>query len=1015
MSRLHSRLLGLAGTVALVVFLLGTPALLIAIEAVPVPSDFAWSTMTARDDGSLALAVIGAVAWIAWAIFAVAVIVDIAARVRGVRAPRIPALVVPQLAAGRLVGVAALLFVAAPSLAVLPAAPRAFADGPAAPFAPAPPIVADVAAHGTPVPARAAAAEHPPVRTKSYTVMRGDSLWKIAKEHLGDGTRYVEIIALNQDQLNGEPDFLLPGTVLQVPFEPTKPGDSTYVVEPGDTLSEIAQTELGEATDYPAIFQASAGTLQPDGTHLTDPDLIRPGWRLTIPGRGANQLPDRPKHRHDLPPRDHESAIPPETTEQEPTANPPAEVSAVSPSSTNEHLPSWVLPGLAGGGAALAGTLLLVLRRHRHTQLRYRRPGRVIAPPPPELRPVQKSAHASGSVVAPRIEALDRALRNLGEAPTPHPRVLTASLSADEITLQLAEPTELDAPWTGANTTWTLRLGDVAPGGGGSAALYPLLVSLGMTDAGALVFVNLEELRSAVLTGVPERALALARHIAAELSLNPWSTLVEIDTIGIGGELTDIDPLRFHHHADGDTAFLDQLASDLECEDPAQEPDQYRALITTTAAAGGEAVRKVAKIITSYSGRAGAAVLTIGEERSPDDIDLHLTPTGRLTITPLTMNLTAAALTAEEAQACATLVNITREAADQPAPTAAGPTAGTDTAGALTSELTQPRPAAGPAGDRSLLPLAVRDYEVGAAATEEDLDALAPLASHDAEARVAEQDPELEEDLARWEAQAIAVPKLRLLGPVSARTPGDPKKIAHRRPYYVELLAFLVLHPGGVTALDLAQQLGIQPERARNDLSALRAWLGRDPVTGRPYLPNARQTHESGVPATYAVHDVLSDIDLFRRLRTRGQSRGAAGIDDLKTALSLVTGEPFSDLRPSGWGWLLEGDRLDHIMACSIVDTAHIVTTHGLALGDLDLARFSAETAYRAAPYDETSRLDLIAVANAAGDTADADRQLIEGVLNRSDDDLGPIDLPDRTAAIIRQRGWGERTARSAG
>jgi hypothetical protein len=157
-------------------------------------------------------------------------------------------------------------------------------------------------------------------------------------------------------------------------------------------------------------------------------------------------------------------------------------------------------------------------------------------------------------------------------------------------------------------------------------------------------------------------------------------------------------------------------------------------------------------------------------------------------------------------------------------------------------------------------------------------------------------------------------------------------------------------------------------------------------------------------------------MDLFRRLRTRGQSRGAAGIDDLRLALTLVSGEPFTDLRATGWSWLLDNERHDHLMSCAIVDSAHIVTTHALAGGDLDLARFSAETAYRAAPYDETSRLDLIAVDKALGQDEEAERLLAEGVLNRSDDDLGPIKIPDHTEQIIRQHGWiAERQTRSAG
>jgi hypothetical protein len=98
-------------------------------------------------------------------------------------------------------------------------------------------------------------------------------------------------------------------------------------------------------------------------------------------------------------------------------------------------------------------------------------------------------------------------------------------------------------------------------------------------------------------------------------------------------------------------------------------------------------------------------------------------------------------------------------------------------------------------------------------------------------------------------------------------------------------------------------------------------------------------------------------------------------------------------------------------MTCAIVDVAHIVTTHALATNQLDLARFSAETAYRAAPYDETSRLDLIDVAAATGHAGAAQKQLVDDVLNRSDDGLGPIDIPDRTAEVIRQRGWSTAAA----
>lgn len=54
-----------------------------------------------------------------------------------------------------------------------------------------------------------------PVRT--YTVVAGDSLWKIAAKHYGNGARYPEIIAANPGKLKDEHSVIHPGDVLVVP------------------------------------------------------------------------------------------------------------------------------------------------------------------------------------------------------------------------------------------------------------------------------------------------------------------------------------------------------------------------------------------------------------------------------------------------------------------------------------------------------------------------------------------------------------------------------------------------------------------------------------------------------------------------------------------------------------------------------------------------------------------------------------------------------------------------------
>jgi nucleoid-associated protein YgaU len=50
----------------------------------------------------------------------------------------------------------------------------------------------------------------------TYTVKSGDTLSKIAKEHLGDANAYMKIFDANKDQLS-DPDKIKPGQVLKIP------------------------------------------------------------------------------------------------------------------------------------------------------------------------------------------------------------------------------------------------------------------------------------------------------------------------------------------------------------------------------------------------------------------------------------------------------------------------------------------------------------------------------------------------------------------------------------------------------------------------------------------------------------------------------------------------------------------------------------------------------------------------------------------------------------------------------
>jgi nucleoid-associated protein YgaU len=51
---------------------------------------------------------------------------------------------------------------------------------------------------------------------QTYTVKAGDTLSKIAKDHLGDANAYMKIFNANKDQLS-DPDKIRPGQVLKIP------------------------------------------------------------------------------------------------------------------------------------------------------------------------------------------------------------------------------------------------------------------------------------------------------------------------------------------------------------------------------------------------------------------------------------------------------------------------------------------------------------------------------------------------------------------------------------------------------------------------------------------------------------------------------------------------------------------------------------------------------------------------------------------------------------------------------
>jgi nucleoid-associated protein YgaU len=53
--------------------------------------------------------------------------------------------------------------------------------------------------------------------TEAYTVLAGDSLWRIAQHKLGDGNQYMKIFYANRDKLETPNSVFHPGDILRIP------------------------------------------------------------------------------------------------------------------------------------------------------------------------------------------------------------------------------------------------------------------------------------------------------------------------------------------------------------------------------------------------------------------------------------------------------------------------------------------------------------------------------------------------------------------------------------------------------------------------------------------------------------------------------------------------------------------------------------------------------------------------------------------------------------------------------
>jgi DNA-binding SARP family transcriptional activator len=307
------------------------------------------------------------VVWATWAVIVASIIVEIPAALAGRHAPRLPVAGIFQPLTGRLVAavlVAFLMLAARPSHAATPGSLGGSLS----------------AASG-----RQAVAS------------------MVVREPTPGGAVLTDVIrSLPANSAQSAPPA---GATDAVTPAETASASRTYVVERGDTLWAIAEQQLGDPLRWSEIYQLNEGRPQPDGTTLTDPHWIDPGWVLLLPA-----VPTVPPAPVPTPPsataptspttpptapitRPSTTAVSPSSPSTVPwstTSTPPGRAAAPSKGEQQRTVaaaaPIRLPSGSIVAGSFAAGVLSALaagrLRRRRHYRAQPPRPGRHVKAEP---------------------------------------------------------------------------------------------------------------------------------------------------------------------------------------------------------------------------------------------------------------------------------------------------------------------------------------------------------------------------------------------------------------------------------------------------------------------------------------------------------------------------------------------------------------------------------------------------------------------------------------------------------
>lgn len=398
-------------------------------------------------------------------------------------------------------------------------------------------------------------------------------------QDMGDGRRFVNAAFIDVGWVLRLPPIGLSGGGIGTPSaEPAVASPEVHVVERGESLWSIAEDELGDPTRWPELYEENAGRSFDDGRTLSDPDLIHPGWTLELPG-GDEQAPVDDDtlagdSAADLPvPVINTSDTPADDTAIDAAADgvdlgwePPVAEERLAPPAPDvvwvdtggTSTPS-VAPAAASGAAVrapdgaedaevaqtehlglvtlraaamLSGGLLTLLAVRRRAQLRQAAPRARLARPTESETAIERILRASDA--GERLARVDIAIRAAALALVEQGRRVQLVLCAPdgEVEVLIDGPVSLPGPWHGEHERWVLPAATpiemLAPLARQVGAPCPTLVQLGVDEIGRDVYADLEALEAIEIAGSAADADAIVAAVAMTLA---GSALAEVTTL----------------------------------------------------------------------------------------------------------------------------------------------------------------------------------------------------------------------------------------------------------------------------------------------------------------------------------------------------------------------------------------------------------------------------------------------------------------------------------------------------